>query len=135
MASANAQQGLKIERFNSSAIKFLNPKLILKNMTLRKPTATDKLAYFTRRTIGDKGKVMMWRFEGDDLTNLEYVCPHCCKTGEKRVQFERQKTTVKDKETGKSKRKNAFIFKCEHCEKDIVLEQWVKKGPGRKSSD
>ena len=104
-------------------------------MTLRKPTATDKLEYFTKRTIGDKGRVMMWRFQGEDLTNLEYVCPHCLKSGEKQVSFERQKVFVKDAETGKSKRKNAFIFDCEHCGQKIVLEQWIKKGPGRKSSE
>ena len=103
-------------------------------MALRKPGADDKLAYFTKRTLGDKGKVMMWRFAGEDMTNLEYVCPHCGKLGEKQVEFERQKVSVKDPKTGKSKRKNAFIFDCEHCSQKIVLEQWIKKGPGKKAA-
>jgi len=97
-------------------------------MTLRKPGPDDKLAYFTRRTLGDKGKVMVWRFQGEELANIEYTCPHCEKTGEKQAVFERQKVAIKNENTGKSKKKEAFVMDCEHCNGKMVLEQWVKKG-------
>jgi hypothetical protein len=104
------------------------------NMVLRKPTATDKLAYFTRRALGDKGKVMLWRFADEDLTNVEYTCQHCGKPGEKQVTFERTKISIK-KPNGKRKSVQAFILKCDSCSQDMVLEQWVKKGKGKKKAE
>ncbi|MGB9675187.1 MAG: hypothetical protein ACP5IJ_01055 [Candidatus Nanoarchaeia archaeon] len=99
-------------------------------MALRKPTAQDKLAYFTKRVIGS-GKIMIWRFEGEDLFNIEYVCPNCGKSGEQQKELKREKVSIKN-EAGKSKRVNAFIIKCDFCGADIIVEQWAKAGPGRK---
>lgn len=101
-------------------------------MALRRPTAQDKIAYFTKRTLGDKGKVMIWKFEGEDKFNIEYTCPHCCKQGEKQMQLERQRISIKDPITGKRKSNKAYVFQCDACGKDIIVEQWAKAGPGRK---
>ena len=102
-------------------------------MALKRPTAQDKIAFFTRRSLGDKGKVMIWRFEGDEKFNIEYVCPHCGKTGEKQVEMEREKVSIKDPETGKRKRKNAYLIPCDYCQQDMIIEQW-KAGPGKKKA-
>ncbi len=100
-------------------------------MALKKPGPGDKLAYFTRRTI-DKGKVILWRFEGDELTNVEYTCPHCGYNGETQQNFEEIKITITT-EKGKKKRVRAFRFQCDKCGKDIDIVRWTKKGP-RKAS-
>ncbi|MEM4714325.1 MAG: hypothetical protein QXQ79_02170 [Candidatus Nanoarchaeia archaeon] len=97
-------------------------------MVLRKPTANDKFAYFTKRAIGN-GKIVIWRFEGDNIFNIEYTCPHCGKSGEKQEILERQKITIK--ENNKRKQTNAYIIKCDFCGKEIIVEQWAKKR-GRK---
>jgi predicted RNA-binding Zn-ribbon protein involved in translation (DUF1610 family) len=101
-------------------------------MALRRPTAKDKIAFFTRRTIGNKGKLMIWRFEGEDLFNIEYTCPNCGKSGEKQLVLERKKMSIKDPITGKRKQKNAYVFACDYCKQDIIVEQWAKAMPGRK---
>ena len=101
-------------------------------MALRKPSANDKLAYFTRRTIG-QGKVAVWRFEGEELANIEYTCPHCGKSGEKQQAFERQKKRIEIR--GKKKSADVFTFACDSCGQNIDLEKWVKKGPGRKAAE
>ena len=103
-------------------------------MVLRRPGPNDKLAYFTKRTY-DKGKIMVWRFEGEELANIEYTCPHCDKTGEKQQPFVREKMAVKDPKTGKSKKKDVFRVVCDFCSQPIDLEKWVKKGPGKKKAD
>lgn len=103
-------------------------------MVLRKPTANDKIAFFTKRVIGDKGKVMIWRFEGDDVFNIEYTCPHCGKPGEKQLALEREKVSIKNPVTGKRKSKKAYIIPCEHCKQDIIIEQWTRAGPGKKKA-
>jgi len=100
-------------------------------MALRKPKPGDKLAYFTKRTIGEKGKVMVWRFEGEELANIEYTCPFCGYQGEKQQKFERIKISIKD-ESGKRRQVQVFRFQCDNCGKNIDLEKWVKKGPGRR---
>ena len=94
-------------------------------MTLRKPGPGDKLAYFTRRKL-DKGNVVIWMFEGDELCNIEYVCPHCGHSGEKQAEFKREKVRMEIK--GKKKTVQAFIFTCDKCGKEIKLEKWTKKG-------
>jgi hypothetical protein len=100
-------------------------------MALRKPGPNDKLAYFTRRALGE-GKVTVWRFENEDLANIEYTCPHCLKSGEKQQPFEREKVRMEIK--GKKKTVQAFIFTCDFCKAEVKLEKWTKKGPGRKST-
>ncbi|MFH0869362.1 MAG: hypothetical protein V1839_03990 [archaeon] len=102
-------------------------------MALRKPGPDDKLAYFTKRTLGEKGKVMVWRFQNEEIANIEYTCPHCEKTGEKQQPFVREKMSVKDPKTGKSKKKDVFRFVCDFCSQNIDIEKWVKK-MGRKAA-
>ena len=101
-------------------------------MALRKPGQNDKLAYFTRRALGDKGKVTVWRFENEDLANIEYTCPHCGKSGEKQQPFAREKKRIEI--NGKKKTKDVFTFTCDFCNQNIDLERWGKKGPGHKST-
>lgn len=103
-------------------------------MALRKPTAQDKIAFFTRRVIGEKGKAMIWRFEGEDEFNIEYTCPHCGKPGEKRMLLERKKASITNPNTGKKKSKKAYLIPCDNCKQDIVIEQWAKAGPGKKKA-
>lgn len=98
-------------------------------MALRKPTSQDKFAYFTKRTI-NSGKIMIWRFEGENIFNIEYVCPYCNKSGEKQENLERQKIALK--ENGKRKQTKAYIVKCDFCGKEIIVEQWAKKRVGVK---
>lgn len=100
-------------------------------MALRKPGPNDKLAYFTRRPLGDKGRVTVWRFEGEELANIEYACPHCGKSGEKQQIFERQKKRLEIE--GKKKTKEVFTVVCDHCHQNMDLEKWVK-GMGRKKA-
>ncbi|MBS3064911.1 MAG: hypothetical protein J4451_00165 [DPANN group archaeon] len=95
-------------------------------MTLRKPGPGDKLAYFTRRTLAGNCAIMVWKFEDEDLANIEYTCPHCKKSGEKQQLFEREKKRMEIK--GKKKTVDAFTFACDNCGKEISLEKWVKKG-------
>lgn len=103
-------------------------------MALRKPVAGDKLSYLTRRTIGT-GKAMVWKFEGEELANIEYTCPSCSKSGEKQQLFERVKAKILNEKTGKSKQGEVFRFSCDFCKANIDLPKWTKKGPGRKSSE
>lgn len=100
-------------------------------MVLRKPGPGDKIAHFTRRAIG-KGKIMLWRFEGEDITNVEYTCPHCGHNGETQQTFEEIKITIIT-EKGKKKRVRAFRFQCEKCKKDIDIVRWTKKGRKKKT--
>jgi len=100
-------------------------------MSLRKPGPNDKLAYFTRRTF-DKGKVTVWRFEGESLANIEYTCPHCGKSGEKQQTFEREKKRIEI--GGKKKTKEVFTVVCDSCGKEIDLEKWVKGMGGKKAA-
>ena len=104
-------------------------------MVLRKPTASDKLAYFTRRTLPNSGKATVWRFEGEELANIEYACPFCGKAGEKQQAFARVKAKILNEKTGKAKQGEVFRFQCDACNKDIDLPKWVKKGPGRKKTE
>lgn len=99
-------------------------------MALKRPKPGDKLDYFTRRTI-DKGKAMVWKFEGEKLANIEYTCPYCNSKGEKQQKFERIRTSIVN-EKGKRKRVEAFRFQCDSCGKDIDLVKWVKKGRKKK---
>ncbi len=101
-------------------------------MALRKPYPNDKLSYFTRRTLGDKGKVIVWRFEGEELANIEYTCPHCGSSGEKQQPFARQKKRMEI--AGKKKVVDVFTFTCDSCNQNIDLEKWGKKGPGRRKA-
>ncbi len=103
-------------------------------MALRKPTADDKLAYFTRRALPNGGRALVWRFEGEHIANIEYICPHCLHVGEKQQAFERVKAKIVNEKTGKSKSGEVFRFTCERCHKNIDLPKWVKKGPGKKST-
>lgn len=103
-------------------------------MALRKPTAQDKLAYFTRRALPNGGKATVWRFEGEEIANIEYACPFCKNAGEKQQAFARVPARIVNEKTGKSKKGEVFRFQCDSCGKDIDLPKWVKKGPGRKST-
>jgi len=103
-------------------------------MALRKPTAQDKIAFFTRRILGEKGKAMIWRFADEDEFNIEYICPHCGKPGEKRMLLERKKASITNPNTGKKKSKKAYLIPCDACKQDIVIEQWAKSGPGKKKA-
>ncbi len=103
-------------------------------MALRKPTAQDKIAFFTRRILGEKGKAMIWRFADEAEFNIEYTCPHCGKPGEKRMLLERKKVSITNPTTGKRKSKKAYLIPCESCKQDIVIEQWAKAGPGKKKA-
>lgn len=99
-------------------------------MALKKPQPGDKLAYFTRRAI-DNGKIMLWRLEGEELTNIEYTCPHCGHSGEKQQTFEEIKVSIKD-EKGKRKTVRAFRFQCDKCGQNIDIVRWTKKGRKKK---
>ncbi|MBI4095788.1 MAG: hypothetical protein HY438_02920 [DPANN group archaeon] len=103
-------------------------------MVLRKPGANDKLAYFTRRALPNGGKATVWRFEGEELANIEYSCPFCKNSGEKQQAFARVAARIVNEKTGKSKKGEVFRFQCDSCGKDIDLPKWVKKGPGRKAA-
>lgn len=101
-------------------------------MALRKPKLGDKLSYFTNRILeGGKGRAKVWRFEGEELANIEYKCPHCGFSGEKQQKFERRKIYTKDPKTGKRKKIDAFVFVCDRCKAEIKLEKWGR-GFGRK---
>jgi predicted RNA-binding Zn-ribbon protein involved in translation (DUF1610 family) len=75
---------------------------------------------------------MVWRFDGEELANIEYACPHCGESGEKQQAFAREKKRITDEQTGKKKSAEVFIFSCDKCLKSIELPKWVKKGPGRR---
>jgi predicted RNA-binding Zn-ribbon protein involved in translation (DUF1610 family) len=103
-------------------------------MALRRPQPGDKVTFFTKRALGDKGKITIWKLESDSQYSIEYICPHCGKSGEKQETLERQKVSQKNPETGKRKTIKAFIIKCDSCGKDIIIEQWAKAGPGKKKA-
>lgn len=103
-------------------------------MTLKRPQPGDKVTFFTKRALGEKGKITIWKLEGDDKYSIEYTCPHCSKSGEKQQGLERQKVSQKNPETGKRKTIKAFVFKCDSCGQDIVVAQWAKGGPGKKKA-
>jgi len=48
------------------------------------------------------------------IANVDYVCPHCSKSGEKQDPFVRSAAGV-------------FKFKCEHCGKEIKVESGKSK--------
>ena len=103
-------------------------------MALREPAANDKLAYFTRRDLPNNGKATVWRFEGEELANIEYACPFCKNSGEKQQAFARVEAKILNEKTGKSKQGEVFRFQCDACHKDINLPKWVKKR-GRKKAE
>lgn len=103
-------------------------------MVLPKPKAGDKLNYFTSRKLENDGFARVWRFEGEDLVNIEYKCPSCKHSGEKQQVFERQKVSIKNPRTGKRKTVQAFVFKCDKCGHEIKLEKWGRGGPGKKKA-
>jgi|GEM_PF-2342735 len=103
-------------------------------MVLKRPQPGDKIIFFTKRALGDKGHITIWRFDGDMRYNIEYTCPHCGKPGEKHQELEREKVSQKNPETGKRKTKKAFVIQCDSCNADIIVEQWAKSGPGKKKS-
>ena len=89
---------------------------------LRRPQPGDKINYFTNRVLENgKGYAKVWRFEGDAMANIEYKCPACGNSGEKMQEFAREKVSMKNPKTGKSKRVEALIFTCDSCKSEIKL--------------
>jgi predicted RNA-binding Zn-ribbon protein involved in translation (DUF1610 family) len=103
-------------------------------MALKRPQPGDKIVFFTKRSLGNNGKITIWKLESDADYSIEYTCPHCDKSNEKQQNLEREKVSQKDPETGKRKTKKAFVIKCDNCGQDIIVEQWAKAGPGKKKA-
>lgn len=92
------------------------------SMALKQPESMDECVYFTRRTVGDKGKQMAWVFRGQcpkckkgrmakpknaqggiAIRATEYVCPACKYTVEKKAYEDTLTCNV--------------IYTCQHCGK------------------
>ncbi len=56
-------------------------------------------------------------YEETLTANIEYVCPHCSKSGEAQVPFKRKK--VKGVES--------IVFECDSCGKKILITKKMKK--------
>jgi hypothetical protein len=67
-------------------------------MALQKPENTKELRYFSRKTVGAKGKAMIWIFNP--------VCPECGKKG-LQIPF--------NEENGRYKSRGKF-FECIYCD-------------------
>jgi len=92
---------------------------------LRKPKSIEELSYFTRRSLPNGGKVTVWVFKGEDIANIEYICPYCGYSGQKQKKFER--VSVYRKIEGKRKKVQVFKFNCDKCGKEIELEKWTRR--------
>ena len=75
-------------------------------MSLKIPESTEECLYFTRRTLGEKGKIMAWVYKKDcpkcgkakmgkpvekgsvKIRAKEYVCPGCSHAEEKKAHEE-----------------------------------------------
>jgi len=53
--------------------------------------------------------------------NIQYTCPYCKNQGELQIPFKRKKVKVIDEETKKQSSKQALIFQCQKCSKDIKI--------------
>ncbi|MBI2663537.1 hypothetical protein HYX15_03360 [Candidatus Woesearchaeota archaeon] len=53
--------------------------------------------------------------------SVQYICPYCKSKGELEVPFKRKKTNVYDENKKKEVRKEALIFKCQKCNKEIKV--------------
>jgi len=53
--------------------------------------------------------------------NIQYICPHCKYQGELQVSFRRKKTKVFDERKQKEVYKQALVFKCQKCDKEIKI--------------
>jgi len=63
----------------------------------------------------------------DTLTvSIQYTCPHCGNKGEAQESFKRKKVQVFDEEEQKKKSIDAVKFKCNKCEKDILITKKMK---------
>ena len=91
-------------------------------MALKQPASMDDCVYFTRRTVGPKGKIMAWVFRekcpkckkglmgkpknetgGIKIRASEYVCPSCGHTVEKKAYEDTLTCNI--------------IYTCTHCGK------------------
>ncbi len=129
----------------------------------------DECAYFTRRTINEgKGRIMAWVFRGScpkcrkalmgkprndtggvKIRSLEYVCPACSHTVEKKAYEDTltcniQYTCPYCKKSGEAQAPfqrrtfegaKAVVFECGSCKKKLGVTKKMKVGKGSPIED
>ena len=56
--------------------------------------------------------------------NIQYKCPYCNFEGELQIPFRRKKVKIVDEESQKVSSKQALVFQCQKCKKDIIIEKF-----------
>ncbi len=75
-------------------------------MSLKEPTSTEEVVYFTRRTLGEHGRVIAWAYRQD--------CPKCKKA---------KMGKPKDEKSGKA-RTRAKEYTCPSCQYIVPKEEY-----------